>query len=133
MIHLNFEFSKDPNYLGAREINQNSITMGPKGIIFIEKEHFPYPEIKIKIQENKLIFSVSSGEHYIQHNGKRSRLPIVTNIGDKIEFKNFRISIINFKKIKYTSYRNFTNQALENTQKNPRLMNLISKLTNLLD
>lgn len=133
MIHLNFDYSKDPSYLGLREFNRNSLTLGPEGLICIEDELFPYPEISIKIQNNKLVFQVESGEYYIKHNGKRSRLPIVASIGDKIEIENFKITVVNFKNLKYTSYRNFTSQALQETQSKPELMKLISRLTSFLD
>ncbi len=133
MICLNFDHAKNQDYLGLREINRNSITMGPTGNLFIEEEVFPYPQIKIKIQEGKLIFQCDSEEHYVIHNGKRSRLPLVTNKGDKIDFGAFRITVVDFENIKYNSYRNFTNQALEDTQKNPLLIKLVSQLTSYLD
>ena len=133
MICLNFEHAKNPNYLGPRVINRNSITMGPNGNIYVEADIFPCTEIKIKIQNDKLIFEPESGTHYLNHNGKRTKLPIVASIGDKIEFDSFRIAVQDFKKVKYTSYRNFTNQALEDTKDNPQLMKLVSQLTSFLD
>ncbi len=133
MISLNFEHAKDPNYLGLREINRNSITMGPEGMIFIEKDFFPYPQIHIKIKEGKLLFQIDRGDHYLIHNGKRSKLPVVVDKGDRIEMEHFRFQIIDFENIKYTSYRNFTSQVLEETQNKPELINLVSQLTSYLD
>ena len=132
---ISFSVIKAPhsNYLGERVFYKNQLTIGNEGSFHIRKAEFIIPLWNLKIQEDKLILSGEQGELEIYLNGKTSKLPLIIKLNDVLTIEDFVLRFGEFKRDQFFSTKKKLNQALEEAQKKPMLMRLISHLTTRVD